>query len=110
MNNHDFETESEIGNSFVGIEDRDNIEEIYLKYKDSFRFNNIWRTVGTFCLDEKDLELFNALNNTINSQKTTENYLVFRYVDNEYLKHVFNFIPFDINYNLAMIKQQIGSK
>jgi hypothetical protein len=60
-------------------------------------------------LDEKDLELFYALNNAINSHKTTENYLVFRYVDNEYLKHVFNFIPYDINYNLSMIRQQIGT-
>ena len=109
LSHSNFITASEIANSVVGIEDRDIIEERYLKNKDSFRFNNILRTVGPFGLDEKDLELFNALNNAINSYKTKENYLVYRYVDNEYLKHVFNFIPFDITYNLAMIKQQIGT-
>ena len=104
-----FHQESELADSFVETGDRDIIEERYLKNKDSFRFNNILRTVGPFGLDEKDLELFYALNNAINSYKTTENYLVFRYVDNEYLKHVFNFIPYDINYNLSMIRQQIGT-
>ena len=55
------------------------------------------------------MELFNALNNAINSRKTNRNYLVYRYVDNEYLKNVFNFIPMDIYYNLFKIKMQIGS-
>ena len=104
-----FTVVSNVANSFVGVEDRDIIEMKYLKNKDSFRFNNILRTIGQEGLDINDYDLFNALNNAINSRKTKRNYLVYRYVDNEYLKNVFNFIPMDIYYNLSMIKMQIGS-
>ena len=97
------------GNSFVGMADRDIIEKKYLKNKDSFRFNNILRTIGPQGLEINDFELYNALNNAINSYKTVQKYLVYRYVDNKYLENVFNFIPMDIYYNLSMIKKQIGS-
>ena len=104
-----FVSESLAGNSFVGIADRDIIEKKYLKNKDSFRFNNILRTIGPQGLEINDFELYNALNNAINSYKTVQKYLVYRYVDNKYLENVFNFIPMDIYYNLSMIKMQIGS-
>lgn len=54
-------------------------------------------------------ELYVALNRAINSKRTDKNYLVHRYVHNNYIEATFNFIPSDdIYYNLSMIKQQIG--
>ena len=45
----------------------------------------------------------------INRNRTEQNYKVHRYVGNDYLMNVFNFIPSDIFYNLSMIKLQIGA-
>ena len=108
-NDNDFDNASRGSNLNVMEEDRGIIEKQYLRNKDSFRFNNILRTIGPFGLNEQDLELFNALNKAIYSNETTESYEVYRYVDNEYLKSVFNFEPMDIYYNLSMIKMQKGS-
>ena len=108
INDKEFVTVSCHTNYLVGEEDRNIIEKKYLQNRDSFRFNNILRTIGPFGLDENDLELFTALNNAINSYKTDQCYLVYRYVDNIYLEKVFNFIPLDIYYNLSMIKMQLG--
>ena len=98
-------------NTEINEEDRDIIEKNYIKNRHSMEFNKILRTLGPFGLNEEDLKLFYALNNVINSQETKKNYLVYRYVDNNFLKNVFNFEPsnYDINYNLYMINNQIGS-
>ena len=109
INNIDFDRLSNISNSYVEEEDKDIIEKRYVKNPDSFRFNNILRTLGPNGLDINDFELFNALTNAINSYKTPQNFLVYRYVDNKYLENVFNFMPNGVYYNLSMIKKQIGS-
>ena len=111
LNDAQFDNESRNTNNKVNEEDRDIIEKLYIQNKHSQEFNKILRTLGPFGLDEEDLQLFYALNNVINSQTMKKNYLVYRYVDNNYLRSVFNFIPsdYDINYNLSMIRNQIGS-
>ena len=111
LNDEQFETVSRHTNTEINEEDRDIIEKNYIKNRHSMEFNKILRTLGPFGLNEEDLKLFYALNNVINSQETKENYFVYRYVDNNFLKNVFNFEPsnYDINYNLYMINNQIGS-
>ena len=95
---------------FVDKGDKNMIEKKYLRNNDSFAFNKILRMKGPFGLNEEQLKLFYALLDAINSQKINKKLLVYRYVDNNYLKNVFNFIPTeDNNYNLSMIKKQIGS-
>lgn len=110
FNNDEFEKASALSALFVDDEDKKIIEKKYIKNTESFRFNKILRTQGPFGLNEEDLKLFYALLDAINSQQINKNLLAFRYVNNNYLKNVFNFIPSeDINYNISMIKQQIGS-
>ena len=42
--------------------------------------------------------------------ETEDDYLAYRYVDNNYLRETFNFVPTnDTNYNLQKIKEQISS-
>ena len=90
-------------------EDLKIIERDYIGTPNSFKINEILRKIGPNGLDFEQLELYNALTRAINNNRAEENYKVHRYVDNDYLRDVFNFIPLDIFYNLAMIRQQIGS-
>ena len=54
--------------------------------------------------------MFYNLSKVIKSLRTQQDYFVYRFVDDNYLKIVFNFVPtLDIFYNLKKIKEQIGS-
>ena len=105
-----FDNVSRLANSFVGQKVRERIETFYIKTKNAFKINNILRTKGPSSLSDEDYKTYFALNQAINNYKTEEDYLVHRYVDNNYLKNVFNFNPSnDIVYNLNKIKEQIGT-
>ena len=109
LTNIEFDTLSGVANSCVGDHDKNIIEEKYIKTKNAFKINNILRTKGIEGLNEEDYDVFYSLNNAIQSYETQEDYLVHRYVDNNYLKDTFNFIPSnDIIFNLQKIKEQIG--
>ena len=104
-----FDTASIANSLVVNREDEDLIHKEYIKNKNSFHLNEILRTLGPDGLDEKNKQLYYALNRAINSKRTDMNYLVHRFVDNKYLQATFNFIPsYDIYYNLSMIRKQIG--
>jgi serine/threonine protein kinase len=104
-----FDTASIANSLVVNREDEDLIHKEYIKNKNSFHLNAILRTLGPDGLDEKNKQLYYALNRAINSKRTDMNYLVHRFVDNKYLQATFNFIPsYDIYYNLSMIRKQIG--
>ena len=110
LNDKEFDNVSRLANSFVGQKDRERIETFYIKTKNAFKINNILRTKGPSSLSDEDYKTYFALNQAINNYKTEEDYLVHRYVDNNYLKNVFNFNPSnDIAYNLNKIKEQIGT-
>ena len=103
--------ESRNTNSFIENEDLKIIERYYTKNKNSQVFNNKLRMFGPMALSEEDIKLYNALMRAINSNRTKENYIVQRFVRNDYLENTFNFKPsFDIYYNLMVIKSQIGSR
>ena len=62
-------------------------------------------------LNETDIKLYDTLMKVINSNKTKQNYLVHRFVRNDYLENTFGFTPtLNIFYNLIMIKKKIGSR
>jgi serine/threonine protein kinase len=111
MTNKEFDKESRNTNSFIENEDLKIIERYYTKNKNSQVFNNKLRMFGPMALSEEDIKLYNALMRAINSNRTKENYIVHRFVRNDYLENTFNFKPsFDIYYNLMMITSQIGSR
>ena len=111
MTDDEFDKESRISNSLVENEDLKIIERYYTKNKNSQVFNNKLRMFGPMALSEEDIKLYNALMSAINSNRTKKNYIVHRFVRNDYLENTFNFKPsFDIYYNLMMIKSQIGSR
>ena len=111
MTNGEFDQESVIANTFIPKEDLIIIERDYVKNKNSQVFNNKLRMLGPMGLNEEEIQLYNALMRAINSNRTKEDYLVHRFVWNNYLENVFNFKPSsDIYYNLMMIKNQIGSR
>jgi len=111
MTNKEFDKEYRNTNSFIENEDLKIIERYYTKNKNSQVFNNKLRMFGPMALSEEDIKLYNALMRAINSNRTKENYIVHRFVRNDYLENTFNFKPsFDIYYNLMMIKSQIGSR
>ena len=111
IDNKEFDRISHKTNSFVVKEDLNIIERLYVKNKNSQIFNNKLRMFGPMALDEEEIKLYNALMEAINSNRTEQNYLVHRFVKNDYLESVFNFKPtFNIYYNLMMIQQQIGSR
>ena len=111
MTNKEFDKESRISHTNVENEDLKIIERYYTKNKNSQVFNNKLRMFGPMALSEEDIKLYNALMRAINSNRTKENYIVHRFVRNDYLENTFNFKPsFDIYYNLMMIKSQIGSR
>ena len=91
------------------VDDLNVIEKDYVGTPNSFIINDILRKKGPTELDDEQFKLYNALTRAINNNKTEKNYLVHRYVDDAYLLNVFNFNPSNISYNLAMIRQQIGS-
>ena len=108
LNNEEFDNVSAIANSVVGKKERERIETYYIKTENSFKINNILRTKGPSGLNDEDYKTYFALNQAINNYVTEEDYLVHRYVDNNYIKNVFNFNPNnDIAYNLNKIKEQI---
>ena len=111
MTNREFDQESVIANFFLPDEDLKIIERDYVKNTNSQVFNNKLRMFGPMGLNEEEIQLYNALMRAINSNRTKENYLVHRFVWNDYLENVFNFKPSsDIYYNFMMIKNQIGSR
>ena len=111
MTNKEFDKEYRNTNSFIENEDLKIIERYYTKNKNSQVFNNKLRMFGPMALREEDIKLYNALMRAINSNRTKENYIVHRFVRNDYLENTFNFKPsFDIYYNLMVIKSQIGSR
>ena len=111
MTNKEFDKEYRNTNSFIENEDLKIIERYYTKNKNSQVFNNKLRMFGPMALSEEDIKLYNALMSAINSNRTKKNYIVHRFVRNDYLENTFNFKPsFDIYYNLMVIKSQIGSR
>ena len=110
INDRKFDTLSVTANSHVEENVRSVIESNYIKNKKSFELNKILRTEGIPGLNDEDYETFFALTKAIQNYQTEEDYLVHRYVDNNYLKSVFNFDPTnDLEYNLKVIKEQINS-
>ena len=110
ITNKEFDNQSEIVNSRIEKNVINIIEANYTKNKNAFKINNILRTKGIEGLDDKDYETFYALNKAINNYETEEDYLVHRYVDDNYLISMFNFTPTnDLNYNLSKIKENIGT-
>ena len=79
-------------NSCINRNDKQIIEANYIKNNKSFKINKILRTEGFMGLDEEDYITFFALNKAINNYVTQEDYLVHRFVDNQYLSSVFNFV------------------
>ena len=110
VSNKTFMTLSAINNSFIERQDRKIIEANYIKNKKAFNLNNILRTKGFEGLSEEEYETYFTLTKVINDFETQEDYLAHRFVDDNYLKGVFNFVPTnDILYNLSKIKEQIGT-
>ena len=77
----------------VKKDDRDIIESKYIGNPNSFRINGILRTKGVQGLSKSDLKLYKTLNRVIKLQKTTEDYKVYRHVDNNYLINVLYITP-----------------
>ena len=88
----------------VKKDDRDIIESKYIGNPNSFRINGILRTKGVQGLSKSDLKLYKTLNRVIKLQKTTEDYKVYRHVDNNYLINVLYITP---SYNLFNTVNQI---
>jgi len=110
LNNKEFGDLSCNSNILVQEEDKMLISNNYIQTKNAFKINNILRTEGYEGLSEENYKTFFALNKDIQNYKTKEDYMAYRYVDNNYLKDTFNFIPNNnINFNLQKIKEQIGS-
>ena len=110
LNDKQFEGMSQMANSCINKKDKERIERYYIKTKNAFKINKILRTEGISGLSDEDYKTFFALNQAINNYKTEKDYLVHRYVDNNYLICVFNFNPTnDILFNLNKIKEQIGT-
>ena len=110
LNNKEFGDLSCNSNILVQEEDKMLISNNYIQTKNAFKINNILRTEGYEGLSEENYKTFFALNKAIQNYKTKEDYMAYRYVDNNYLKDTFNFIPNNnINFNLQKIKEQIGS-
>ena len=94
----------------VEEEDRSIIENNYIGKTKSFDINRILRIKGKEGLSEEDYQTYFTLTRVINNYETEQNYMAHRFVDNNYLKSVFNFNPTnDIQYNLKKIKEQIGT-
>ena len=110
VSNKEFMNLSITNNSIIERRDRNIIEANYIKNKKSFNLNNILRTKGIEGLNEEEYKTFFALTKVISNYQTQEEYLAHRFVDDNYLKSVFNFVPTnDILYNLSRIKEQIGT-
>ena len=110
LDDKEFDNISHNVNSCINKKVKERIETYYIKTKNAFKINKILRTVGISGLSDEDYITFFALNQAINNYKTKEDYLVHRYVDNNYLICVFNFNPTnDILFNLNKIKEQIGT-
>ena len=109
ITNQEFDQKSAIVNVTMSEGDKTIIEKQYIGNPDSFQINNILRTKGKSYLNEEQLVLYNTLSKTIRSNRTEGKYLVYRYVDNNYLINEFNFNPTNnLNYNLSKIKEKIG--
>ena len=110
IDNEEFSTISSVAQTNIDFDDKSIIEADYIKNKNAFKINKILRTIGPEGLDDKDKKLFEVLTKIINYQKTEKDYLVYRYVDYNYIKNIFNFNPTnDIYRNYIFIRNQIGS-
>ena len=110
LSNAEFCSVSGANNSRIEEEDRSIIETNYIGNKKSFDINRILRIKGKEGLSEEDYQTYFTLTKVINNYETEDDYLTHRYVDNNYLKIVFNFNPTDdIQYNLMKIKEEIGT-
>ena len=77
----------------------------------SREFNRKLRIFGTMGLKEEDIKIYNVLMEIKNSNNTSQNFLVHRFVKNDYIESVFNFNPNNnIYFNLMMIRSQIGTR
>ena len=57
-------------------------------------------------MNEEDIKLYDALMEEINFNKTSKNYLVYRFVNNDFLESVFGIFPsHNIYYYLKMISR-----
>ena len=110
INDTEFKTHSYYTHSDIPKPDLDIIERLYIKNQYSREFNRKLRMFGPMGLNEEDIKLYDALMGVINSHKTSENFLVHRFVKNDYLECVFNFKPSNIFFNLMMIRQHIGTR
>ena len=110
INDTEFKTHSNHTHSDIPKPDLDIIERLYIKNQYSREFNRKLRMFGPMGLNEEDIKLYDALMGVINSHKTSENFLVHRFVKNDYLECVFNFKPSNIFFNLMMIRQHIGTR
>lgn len=110
IDNKEFDNISDNSNISVAPNDKNIIETYYVGKKNSFKINKILRTQGPLGLDEEDKNLYDVLNKVIREYQTEKDYFVYRYVDYNYIRDVFNFIPSnDINYNLNQIIKHIGA-
>ena len=110
LSNEEFANASGVNNSMIEEEDRSIIEKNYIGKNKSFDINRILRIKGKEGLSEEDYQTYFTLTRVINNYETEQNYMAHRFVDNNYLKSVFNFNPTnDIQYNLKKIKEQIGT-
>ena len=109
---NDMEFDKHSGDSNKGISEHDLniIEKLYVRNLYSREFNRILRLYGPMGLDEEGIELYQALMEAINSYKTPQNFLVHRFVKDDYLENVFNFKPSNALFNLTMIRKQIGTR
>jgi hypothetical protein len=94
INNKEFDIVSIHSNCFINEEDLNTIETMYVKNKYSQTFKDKLRRFCPMGLNETDIKLYDALMKVINSNKTKQNYLVHRFVRNDYLENTFGFIPF----------------
>ena len=110
INNSEFKEHSNSSHIDIDKDDLDIIEKLYVQNNYSREFNRKLRMFGIMGLNEEDIKLYSALMGVINSHKTQQNFLVHRFVKDDYLESVFNFKPSGIVFNLMMIKQQIGTR
>ena len=109
INNKEFSNISHGYDIKVKEDDRDIIEKKYIGNPNSFRINGILRTKGVNGLTKSDKILYNTLNRVIKTQKTTEDYKAYRYVDNNYLINVLYITPSNyLNNTLYQIKKLKG--
>ena len=89
INNKEFNCLSNKTNSGIDKKDLNIIETLYVKNKNSQILNTKLRNFGPIAMNEEDIKLYDALMEEINFNKTSKNYLVYRFVNNDFLESVF---------------------